>query len=332
MKEKQTDAWFRRLWAYLHENVEDFGVIFSTFVLLVLMLLTFYLINPRFLGPIAIRSVSIRASYYLVAAVGMTIVMAVGGIDISVGSIVGVCAVTLGLTLVAWQLPLWVGLLACVVVGGLLGTFNGFVISKVRVPPIVVTLGTLTLFRGIAHLMTGGTMFYSFPPAFHWFGGGNIFGTFPVPVFLALLVVIWGHIFLKWTRTGRQIAAVGGNEEAAKMAGLPVDRRRWLPYTIAGILMGVATILMVSRIGAAQAIMGEVWEIYIITATVLGGTSVFGGKGVIWGAVLGAFILGALEIGLVMARVADFWQLAAVGFLFVVVVTIRTLTGEERAK
>lgn len=316
-------------WA--EENVEDFAVIFSTLVLLLAMVTVFYLINPRFLSVIAMRSMAIRTSYYLIAAVGMTIVLTSGGIDISVGSIVGVAAVILGMTLVWWELPVAVGLVAALLVSTLLGTFNGFVVARIRVPAIVVTLGTLTLFRGIAHLLTGGTVFHSFPPAFHWFGGGTLFGFFPVPVFIALVVVAWGHLFLKNTRTGRHISAVGGNEEAAKMGGLKVRMCRWIPFTLSGLLMGISAIVMVSRIGAAQAVQGEVWEIHIITAAVLGGTSVFGGKGVILGTVLGAITITALEYGLVMSRVSDYWQLAAVGLLFVIVVTIRIQTGEEKA-
>ncbi|MGF1627640.1 MAG: ABC transporter permease [Alphaproteobacteria bacterium] len=312
----------RPAWRTLFDEHPDLGTIMSSVAILVVLVIVFSFTSQRFFSTPVLINVLTQASIYVIAGVGMTIVLTAGGIDISIGSIIGLSATVMGMALIDHQVPGGVGLLLGILVGAACGLFNGFLVAVVRVPSIIVTLGALTFFRGLAYLLGEGTVYMRFPDVVVWFGSGTIIGI-PVPIWLAAVVVLWGHVFLKWTRMGQRITAVGGNEEAARLAGIGIVFHKLLTFVIMGVLTGVTAIVIIARQDAAQAVMGFGVELHVIAAVVLGGTSLFGGKGLVFGTVLGALILGVLQTGLLLSGVVEFWQLVTIGLLLIIVVAIR---------
>ena len=300
----------------------DSKLLLSTLSLLLLIILIFAFTADQFFTLSVLRNVLTQTSIYIILGVGLTIVLTSGEIDISIGSIIGLGAMVLGISVINMGFPIGIGLLATLLVGILCGLMNGFLTAVVRVPSIIVTLGSLTFFRGLAYLLGGNEVMFGFPPFLVWIGSGTAFGV-PVPVWLALIVVVLGQPFLKSTRTGQHIVAVGGNAEAARLAGINIRFNKIIAFVIMGALSAVAAIVMVARLDAAQSVMGAGIELQVLAAVVLGGTSLFGGRGVILGSMLGALILAILQTGLLLSGVAQFWQLVAVGALLIAVVAIR---------
>lgn len=300
----------------------DLTLILSSFVLLIVLVVTFSFTAERFFTPAVAVNILTHASLFVIAGVGMTIVLTMGAIDISIGSIIGVIATVMGITMTTLGWPAWAGLLAAVAVGAACGLLNGFLFGVIRVPAIIVTLGTMTFFRGIAYILGRGEVYMRFPEPVTWLGTGRIAGI-PVPVVIAAVTVAFGYVFLTHSRAGRHIVAVGGNEEAARLAGIDVVAYKVLTFVIMGLLAAVTAIVIVARQDASQAVMGTGFELQVIAAVVLGGTSLFGGRGVVLGTVLGALIIGVLQTGLLLSGVVYFWQLVALGMLIVVVVALR---------
>jgi ribose transport system permease protein len=306
----------------LLDHHPDTGLLLSSLGLLLALVVIFSFTSERFFSHAVMVNILTQTSIYVIAGVGMTFVLTSGGIDISIGSIIGLAATVMGMLMMDAGMPAIVAILAAFVVGALCGAFNGFLVAVIRVPPIIVTLGTLTFFRGLAYLLAEGRVFMRFPNPLPWLGDGRILGL-PVPVYIAIMTVIGGHFFLTSTRLGQRITAVGGNEEAARLAGIDVVRTKFVTYVIMGLLTALTTIVIVARQDAAQAVFGFGIELHVIAAVILGGTSLFGGKGLVLGTVLGALILGVLNTGLLLSGVVQFWQLVALGLLLITVVAIR---------
>jgi len=300
----------------------------TTAALLIALALILYAVNERFLSVRNIVIVLNQSAAYVILGVGMTLVITTKGIDLSVGSMVALIGTVIGLVLVTWEGPLVLALLAALVVGGLAGLFNGLCVARFRVPPLIVTLGAMALFRGIAYVVLGHQILFSFPDEFLWIARGRILGLSPA-VYLAALTAIWGWWFLNKTRTGQNITAVGGNEEAARLAGIDVARTKLVVYTVMGILAALATMVWVARLNSVQAAIAYGVEFHTIALVVLGGTSLFGGRGLMMGSLMGALILAMLENGLVLVGLSSFVQQVALGFIFITVVAFRTLQFRE---
>jgi ribose/xylose/arabinose/galactoside ABC-type transport system permease subunit len=234
-------------------------------------------------------------------ALAMTPVILTGGIDLSVGSLLGLCAILFGkLWRDAHLTPLEAG--ACtVVIGALAGGLNAALITELRLPPLIVTLGTYSLYRGLAEAIThGADTFTAFPPSFLFLGQGRWLGMpTQAPVFLLVLAGIW--LLVHRTTFGRSFRALGYSPEGARYAGIPVERRIALPYVLTGLVAGIAAILYTARLGQARADAGTGYELYAITAVVLGGTSIFGGVGSVHGTLFGVAAIAVLDNGLVHA-------------------------------
>lgn len=310
-------TWIDRLHTY-----PDSGLLLSSVAILLVLVVVFSLTSERFFSQTVLINVLTQTSIYVIAGVGMTIVLTGGGIDISIGSVIGLTATVMGIAMIDHGLPVGLGLVIALAVGIACGAFNGFLVAVVKVPAIIVTLGSLTFFRGLAYLLGEGQVYMRFPDFMVWLGDGRLLGL-PVPVWIAALTAIWGHGFLRSTRLGQRVVAVGGNEEAARLAGINVTAVKWLTFVIMGVLTAITTIVIIARQDAAQAVMGFGIELHVLAAVVLGGTSLFGGKGLVLGTVLGALILGVLNTGLLLSGVAQFWQLVTLGLLLIVVVAIR---------
>ena len=251
-------------------------------------------------------------------ALGMTLIIITGGIDLSVGAALALVSVTVGMLAQA-GVPLGVALLAGVAVGVAAGFFNGFMITRLDLHPLVVTLGTFALFRGLALGISEGGAVSSFPAWFEYFGQ---FFLGPVPgqllVFLLAIAVVW--VVLSRTPFGRYVYAIGNNEEAARFSGVPVRRVKVALYTGTGALVSLAAIIYTSRVTTSRADSGLGLELDVISAVVLGGASIYGGSGTIAGTVLGVVIIATLRNGLNLAGVETTWQVFLLGVLLIVAV------------
>lgn len=316
-------------WRRWSSDYPDFVSLATTFLLLLALVLIFYAINDRFLSILNIVIVLNQSATYVILGVGMTFVITTKGIDLSIGAIVAAVGMVVGLILVTLKLPVALALLAALAVGALCGAFNGFCVAQLRVPPLIVTLGTLALFRGLAYVVLGHQILFGFPQDFLWIARGRILGLAPA-VYLAVIVVIWGYFFLNKTRLGQQIIAVGGNEEAARLSGINVWRVKFLVYVIMGVLTALATVVWVARLNSVQAGVAYGVEFHTIALVVLGGTSLFGGRGLVMGSMMGALILGVLENGLLLSGLSVFVQQVVLGLIFIGVVAFRTLQFRDR--
>lgn len=280
------------------------------------------LLSPRFATPGNLTNILIQASIFFVLAAGMTLVLNSGGIDLSVGSLAALAASIFGGLFdggASW--PLAAAAAGAVGLAG--GLFNGFVITLLRVPPIITTLGTFVAFRGLALVYLEGQVKFGFPPAFLVIARGDLVGV-PVPVFIGAGVLLVVAYVLRKTVYGRSITAIGGNQQAAHLAGINVDRSIVGVYAINGFLAGLAGIMLVARLDAAQASLGSGMELHVIAAVVIGGTSLFGGSSTVLGTALGVLLIGVLENGLLLAGVSPFWQRVFLGVLIIAAVAIRT--------
>lgn len=279
--------------------------------------------TDTFLSPRNLTNVAISASIFIILGVGQALVMNTAGIDVSIGSTVGLSSSVLGGMIVGAETGIVTGIAAALGVGLVCGLFNGLVIAYVKIPPIIATLGTLTAFRGLAFVYMGSTVHNRFPEPFLWVGRGRVMGI-PVPILAAALVAGWGLYFVRYTKMGRGMTALGGNERAARVAGVAINRYRIAVYSIMGVLAALAGIIQTGRLGSATATTGTMWELHTIALVVIGGTALFGGQVTIAGVVVGALILGVLENGLVLLGLSAFWQRVFLGMVVILAVGLRT--------
>lgn len=272
-----------------------------------------------------------QISVNICISVGMTLVVLMAGIDLSVGSVLALCgAITAGLFKMGIELPaqnLYIGFtllgasLAGILTGALLGFFNGFVITRFKVPSFVATLAMLTVARGLTMLWTKGFPISGLGERFAYLGTGWFVGV-PVPVWISAAVVAVAVFVSDKTKLGRYIYAIGGNENASLLSGININKVKITVYTIAGVLAALGGLMVTSRLDSAQPNAGTGYELDSIAAVVIGGTSLSGGKGSIWGTVLGAIIIGVLNNGLVLLNVSPFWQQVVKGFVILLAVII----------
>lgn len=279
-----------------------------------------------------------QISVNICLSVGMTLVVLMAGIDLSVGSVLALCgAITAGLFKMGIELPsqnLYIGFtllgasLAGVLTGALLGFFNGFVITRFKVPSFVATLAMLTVARGLTMLWTKGFPISGLGEQFAYMGTGWFLGV-PVPVWISAVVVALAVFLSDKTKLGRYIYAIGGNENASLLSGININKVKIIVYTIAGGLAAVGGLMVTSRLDSAQPNAGTGYELDSIAAVVIGGTSLSGGKGSIWGTVLGAIIIGVLNNGLVLLNVSPFWQQVVKGFVILLAVIIDKVNSKN---
>jgi ribose transport system permease protein len=306
------------LWSRLKRlfSFREAGILFVLIALCVIL----SIIAPRFLTLRNITNVVRQFSVIAIMSVGMTYVIITAGIDLSVGSIVALSG-----CMTAWFLvegyPIWLSVLIGLALGMLTGIVNGLLIVKVRLAPFIATLGTMGIARGVVLALTMGYPIQPFPEAFEVIGRGYL-GPIPIPVVIMTVVVIAGHIFLSRTRIGRYIYYVGSNPTAARLSGLNVGRILILVYTVAGLLSGLAAVVLVSRLTSAQSNMGTGWELDAIAAVVIGGTSLAGGEGSVLGSLIGAALMGVIKNALILLGVNVYWQSVVIGIVIVLAVAL----------
>jgi ribose/xylose/arabinose/galactoside ABC-type transport system permease subunit len=277
------------------------------------------LLSDRFLTTSNLINVARQVSINAIVAAGMTIVIITGGIDLSVGSTIALagCAALL----VAGPAGDLVGMIAGILVAAGVGLLNGALVAWGRVPPFIATLATMTVVRGAALVLTNGEPIVKTEGAYLWLGQASI-GPIPVPILLMVATLLGTHWFLSRTRWGTYVYAVGGNAEAARLAGISLAGMQILVYVVGGALAGAAGLVLAARLSSAQPNTGVGFELDAIAAVVLGGTSLMGGEGTIWGTTVGAFIIGVLNNGFNLMNVSPFYQLIAKGAVIVVAVIV----------
>ena len=292
----------------------------------------FTVMNPNFLNPVNLFNVMRQISITGLIALGMTFVILTAGIDLSVGSMLALCGMiaavvakggtanTLSLGAAAER-----GLRLVRRAAGRhrhrlpAGFIQGFTITRLKVPPFVVTLGGLTIFRGLTLTISNGGPISGFTPDMRWLGTGLV-GPVPVPVIIFLGAAVLCHLVLRYTRYGRAVYAVGGNAEAARLSGLRVDRILVSVYVIVGFFCGLAAFVLSARLNSAEAVAGIGYELTVISAVVIGGTSLFGGVGSVGGTVIGAALIGVLVNGLVLNNVSSYTQQIVIGLILILAV------------
>ena len=288
------------------------------------------LISDNFLSSTNVFNNLRSASYYGIMCIGMTLVFISGGLDLSVGSVVGLSGLITALVLQR-GIPVTISIIAGLLVGVIIGTINGFCIIKLRIPAMIVTLGMLFVARGLIHIITEGKPVYPLPDAFNKISIVNIFGLNISIVFLIILTAIIEFVLRK-TTYGRSIFAIGGNSETARLSGILVDRISMSVYIISGLCASIAGIFITSRITSAQVTTGTSYEMDVIAATIIGGTSLFGGVGTAVGAFFGALFMTFLKAGIVSARLSAYWQNLVIGIILIVTVGVDQYQRRKKAK
>jgi ribose transport system permease protein len=269
-------------------------------------------------------------AYIGIMALGMTTVIITGGIDLSVGSVMGLVGVACGLVLKAGD-PWWLAILVGLGVGALCGTVNGILVAYVKLPPFVVTLGMLQAARSLAVVASQNQMIYDFGPDGDFFdniGGGELFGLSHMIWLLLIMAVGFGFVF-RFTSWGRHLFAIGGNEHAARLTGVPVDRIKLQAYIVCALTAAIASIMVVGWQGSAINALGVSYELRVIASTVIGGANLFGGEGGAYGAFIGAVLIELIRNGLFMAGVDSNWQGLFVGVVIVFAVLLNRIRGSR---
>ncbi|MGV1822453.1 ABC transporter permease [Agrobacterium tumefaciens] len=300
----------------------------GTLIGLIIIMAVFAALVPGFLSERNLINILQQSSINACIALGMTLVIISGGIDLSVGPTAAISAVLTAALLVT-GVPVPVALLAGLGVGAFCGLVNGVLVAYVGLQPFIVTLGTLSTYRAIALIYTGGNPVLGVPQAFRSLFNGNVAGI-PNSVIIVAVVAFGAWVLLKKTPIGEYLLAVGGNEEASYVAGVPIALTKITAYVISGVLAALASFILIGRLGAAEPILGNLWELDAIAAAAIGGASLMGGKGSILGTILGAIILGAMRNGLTLMNVQAFYQLLATGLIILVAMMIdRATRGRE---
>lgn len=290
---------------------------------LLIMVVVFSSMSSVFLTQQNLINILQQSSINAVIAIGMTLVIISGGIDLSVGPVAALAAVLSAALLVAGY-PVPIVILVALAVGLACGFVNGALIAYAGLQPFIVTLGTLSLFRALALLYTGGTPILGLPNEFRQLFSSSILGL-PVPVVVAAILAVLATILLRKTPLGEYILAVGGNEEAARVSGVPIALTKVITYMVSGGLAALAAIILIARLGAAEPTLGNLWELEAIAASAIGGASLMGGKGSIFGTILGAIVLGAMRNGLTLLNVQAFYQLLATGIIIILAMLVDRL-------
>jgi ribose transport system permease protein len=261
----------------------------------------------------------------------MTLVLIAAGIDLSVGSVLALSCVSVGIFMVNMGMPMITAILLAVFIGAVIGLVNGFVIVKFKTPPMIMTLGMMFMARGMVYISTKGLPIYPLPREYQAIEQTSLLGI-PSIVWLSIFLCILFHIILTRTTFGRSIYAIGGNAAAAKLSGIPIGRLTGSVYVISGIMAAITGIMMGSRLGSAQPSVGTGQEMIVIAACIVGGTSTFGGRGTILGTAIGAFFMNMLTNSMTLMRVDIYYQNLVVGAVLVFAVILDQYARESALK
>ncbi len=259
----------------------------------------------------------------------MTFIIITGGIDLSVGAVVGLCAIMLGYSWKTFGFPLPLAIVFALFVGGLAGFVNGIVITRIKVPPLIMTIATLALYRGLAEGISQAHSVRGYPEWFYFLGQGSPFGV-PTQLLVLVILIVMAGVALDRTTFGRTLYAIGSNETAARFSALNVDRTKLVIYTLSGLASALAAVVLVSRVTTTRMDMGMGYELDVIAAVVLGGTSIFGGSGTIWGTVIGLVMIQLLKNGLALTGVKGDATIVVIGVALILSVLVASSLQRRR--
>jgi len=316
-----TVGWFRRISRLAELRILLVVVAFG---------LVMWVYEPRFLKPDTINTILLYLSCYAIIACGMTLLLVSGGFDLSVGSVSALAAMVAAVCMknpavpLAWPLAVLVGL----AVGAGVGLINGLIVARLGINPFITTLGTMLLCRGLTYIVSGGVGRSGFAPQFCWLGQGMIGGV-QMPIVISLALVVLGDLLLRKSRFFRQNYYIGGNEQAAWLNGIAVNRIKVLNYAVSGTMAALAGLIFCSRLNAATPNAGDGDELKVITAVIVGGASLAGGKGTVLGAFLGCLLLAMIRPAISFLPIEDHWEKAVVGAILLVAVMLDRLGRRE---
>ncbi|MEI6388116.1 MAG: ABC transporter permease [Spirochaetota bacterium] len=292
---------------------------------LILLVVVVSIVNPVFLNIDNLLNIARQISFTFIIGIAMTFVLLAAGLDLSVGSVLALGGVMCGLVLRALMVsqPLWLaigaGILVGAAIGALAGLFNGMVITRFKIPSLIVTLGMMYIARGIVQVLTRGNPVYPFPDGFNEIGQGYLFAV-PNVVYVALVLGLLAHVVLTRTPFGRAVFAIGGNMETARLSGLNVNRILTWVYVICGVASGLTGVLTASRLASALSNAGTGMELQVIAACIIGGTSMFGGSGSILGTLIGAAFMSIIANGMILMKISVYYQSIVIGAIIILAV------------
>ena len=307
-------------------NIRQYGLL----IVFGIICLIISLITPQFLTLSNLTIIVTQVSINALLAFGVTFVIITGGIDLSLGSIVAVTGVTSAMLAHPDSYPVLIPIVMGLLAGLLMGAFNGFIITKSKIAPFIVTLGTMTIGRGLALILSDGRPVSNLSESFNYLGSGTVFGI-PFLILIFILVFALCSIILSKTILGRHIYAIGGNEQAARASGINIDRVKLSVYSISGLLAGLAGILLASRITTGQPNAGAGFELDAIAAVVIGGTSTAGGRGTMTGTLIGVLLIGVINNGLDLLNVTSYYQQVVMGIIIIGAVIVDSLNQKSNS-
>ncbi len=301
------------------------------FLILVIVITYLSQQSSAFLTPQNLLNQGRLMSEVGLVALPMTFIIITAGIDLSVGSILGLCAILLGVFWKVLGLPLWLAIILVIVIGGCAGLFNGLLIVRIGVPPLIMTLATMALYRGLAQGISQARSVTGYPEWFFIFGQGSIAGL-PTQLWIFIIMAVAAALVLRSTTLGRSLYAIGNNPVGARFSGLPVGRNLLIIYSFAGVMAAFAAVIFVSRVTTTRSDMGTGLELDAIAAVVLGGTSIFGGKGSILGTVLGLILIQLLKNGLALSGVTSDATIIVIGTMLILAIMVNNLIQGRRGR
>lgn len=311
------------------KRINNFELIrqFTLIGILLIEVAAFALLSSHFMTNSNVINILRQVSYTGVSAVGMFMIILLGDIDLSVGSIYALVGVLCAYMFKSTE-SIALTILVALGVGAVVGIFNGVITSRFAIPSFVTTLAAMSICRGIAFILTNGKSIGVMDSRFTFLGSGYVFKNVPVPIISMIVVLAIGFFLMSFTRFGRHIYACGGNDTAAKWSGLKTKRIKTIVFIIAGVFNGFAALTLAGRLGGGLPMAGNGAEMDVITAVVLGGTSMTGGRGKLWGVITGVLIIGVLTNGLTMIHVSMYWQQVIKGIIIVVAVVMDTRSNK----
>ncbi len=297
---------------------------------LALLVGTMAILSPFFFSVSNILNILLATAVIGVLAIGATFVICSAGLDLSLGSVVGFSGVVGALSVDSLGLPWPMAVPASVLAGMFCGLINGFLVTRAKIPAFIVTLGMLGLARGAALVLTNGKPVYGLPEGLLFLGQGRPLGV-PMPVFIFIGVALIAHYVLSSTRFGRYTLVIGDNETAARATGIDVEAHRLKLYVLSGALAGLAGLIFMARVNAGDPTAGLNYELTAITAAIIGGTNLFGGRGSVLGTFVGALIMGVLQNGLNLLAVQSYYQQMAIGTVLILAVWLDRINAPQRA-
>jgi len=324
-----TDTAVERRRPFSAKWLQDMAIRYAMVLVLIVVIAFFAYRSARFATPDNVVTILIAAAPFALIALGQTLVILTGGIDLSVGSVIALSAMAGAYTAKAMPDQLWLALIVAIAIGALAGAINGLVVSVLDVPPFIATLGMLTLASGLAFVIGGGAPINGLPANFSQFANTQVLGL-TIPVILMIIGIVGFGVMMRRTKFGMHVYAVGGNEQASRIAGIKTGRVKFLVYTISGALAGISGIMLASRTINGSPSLGVGYELDAIAAVVIGGASLMGGRGTIWGTALGLLMIQTLNNGLDILTVPSYWQDVVKGLLIVAAVSVDVWAAKRR--